>query len=106
MARDRFFYLAENRYGDSTSCGFANTWQVLVFRSKKDRDQYAEENADNQGVRIIRKRDIGTYMDDDRPRPFQAAAWRITPYSGYPVDVEGMVGVVVLSEDRTMERVF
>lgn len=40
------FYARTNPHGDETSTGFANTMQVEVFSSKRERDDWVQENQD------------------------------------------------------------
>ena len=53
----RNYYLAYNEYGSESSHGFANTWSVAVFQSKKDRDN-AVKNSKNITSRAIKKSEI------------------------------------------------
>lgn len=59
------FYAASNLYGSSTSVGFANTWFVKGFRSKKARDSYVA-NAEDRATRAISRAEIRKYADRER----------------------------------------
>ena len=58
----KHFYAAINTYGSETDIGFSNTWGVLSFPSKKERDEFVSELKDvNISVRPILSSYIKTY---------------------------------------------
>jgi len=60
------YYAIENLYGSETSHGFANTWQVLVFASKKGRDEYVT-NSTNLTTEKIKKSELSLYTPYVKP---------------------------------------
>ena len=68
--KDKRYYAIKNIYGTSTSAGFGNTWEVLVFKSKKERDKYVDQySIDNISVQSIKRSEVGKYLNDDY-KPF------------------------------------
>lgn len=71
------FFAAENKLG------FRNSWEVLVFRSRKDRDRYVSEVS--WECFAITKRDVTKYAANlslrenrvIRPRLFSGEKWAI-----------------------------
>lgn len=57
------YYAKHNAYGSDTSAGFANTWAVVAFQSRKDRDAYCDN--DNQGIQVATRRDARHIQRDD-----------------------------------------
>jgi len=57
----RHYYAADNYYGSETSVGFANTWYVLAFRSKKERDDYVSASH-NLSARAIKSSEVKKYQ--------------------------------------------
>jgi len=53
------YYAAVNAYGSETSPGFANTWDVVAFNTKRDRDAYCD--TDNQGVVPVTRKKARIY---------------------------------------------
>lgn len=101
------FYAADNRYSSPTDIGFSNTWYVLVFDSRKARDQYVE-NAEGLAARAITKRDVTNYaanwdMKDNRenrPRPFTGEHWAVIDdfYQVNPRTIPGCIGQVGIAD--------
>ena len=60
------FYAVENMYGSNVSHGFANTWQILVFKSKKGRDEYVNNSA-NLSCLSVKKVDLPIYTPGVKP---------------------------------------
>ena len=60
------YYAVENMYGSDVSYGFANTWQILVFRSKNGRNKYVE-NSTNLTTAKIKKSELSTYTPSVKP---------------------------------------
>lgn len=67
------YYAANNSYGSETSVGFANTWGVKVFASKKDRDEFVRNG--DLSARAIKKTEIGRYLG--AVKPFSGKAYMI-----------------------------
>jgi hypothetical protein len=64
MEKNKMTYYAEtNHYGNETSVGFANTWLVLAFESKAERDAFVEshENKNLSTAAITRKEAIAKH---------------------------------------------
>ena len=97
------FFAADNRYANETSIGFANTWRVLVFATKKDRDEYVARATD-QATRAILKRDIGKYFAE-KPAPFSGEAYRLE-YGYFGENDDVVLGQVSVSSDSAMKRIF
>jgi hypothetical protein len=58
----KHFYAAINTYGSETGIGLSNTWGVMSFPSKKERDKFVSELKDtNISVRPILSSDVKTY---------------------------------------------
>jgi len=84
--KTRKYYAAENHYGSSTSHGFANTWYVLVFRSKSERDTWVY-NQPTLTAKAIKRTEVIGYATNynlsqnctNAPRPFTPEYWGIIP---------------------------
>lgn len=61
------FYAADNRYGSETSTGFQNTWVVLAFNTKQERDKFVEKSS-RQSTRAIKAKEIKKWVDDGEVR--------------------------------------
>jgi hypothetical protein len=58
------FYAAINVRGNETSIGFSNTWGVLEFTSKAERDEFVEITKErNISVRAIKATEVKKYSD-------------------------------------------
>ena len=98
------YYVAENGYGSSTSRGFANTWNVLVFDSKSARDKYvaASNNITTQAIKRTEAPRYATNYNlstnrEYRPEPFTGEFWGIVPLYR-DVEVEGCLGELEVCE--------
>jgi hypothetical protein len=56
------YYAACNRYSSETSVGFANTWYVETFTSRKTRD-YFVKNATDRATRKITAKEVKKYSN-------------------------------------------
>ncbi len=54
------YYAADNRYGNETSVGFANTWYVIAFPSKDKRDAFVKKSW-RVSTRAIRASEVRRY---------------------------------------------
>lgn len=54
------YYAANNSYASPTSVGFDNTWYVVGFATKADRDAYVSA-ADGMAARAITRREVKSY---------------------------------------------
>lgn len=78
------FYAATNNHANTYSVGFANTWFVMAFGSRKARDAFVAAATD-RATRAITKREITRYASNwsetrneyNRPRPFTNQYWGI-----------------------------
>ena len=60
------YYAVENMYGSDVSYGFANTWQILVFRSKNGRNKYVGD-CTNLSCKAVKKIDLPIYTPSVKP---------------------------------------
>lgn len=88
------FYAANNQYSNQTSVGFANTWYVLVFDSKKNRDDYVNNSSD-LACRAIKRKEISKYLNDV-PKPFTSECYGIVGPMLEDNDLEGFIGTVTV----------
>jgi len=65
-------FVLKNHYANATSHGFSNTYYILAFENHEDAKEYVSRATDLVTC-IIRKRDIGEYID--RPVPFSGKAF-------------------------------
>ena len=91
------FYAAINSYANETNIGFANTWSVLAFACREDRDDYLAERTD-MASRAIKRAEIKNYMSRS-VSPFSGARYMIgmTPnqFSGDD-SIPGLIGEVYI----------
>lgn len=66
------YYAVKNSYGSETSTGFSNTWKVLCFYDRDERDEFVNTNSHDLSVKAIKKSEIGKYID--KPKPFSGQA--------------------------------
>jgi hypothetical protein len=95
------FYAASNNYSSESSIGFANTWFVMVFESKKSRDAYVA-SARNLAPRAIHKSDIAQYISR-APKPFTSQFYGIRHESmmdSGKESPEGFIGYVEVCEEE------
>jgi hypothetical protein len=91
------FYSAHNRYASETRIGFANTWVIWCWETRKARDAYLAQCRD-LASRPIRKKEIGQYLY--APRPFSGEAFRLNPSQTWCDDMpSGFVGEVDVSTE-------
>lgn len=48
----KHYYAADNTYGSETDMGFANTWFVIRFSDREQRDKWVVENRKISATRI------------------------------------------------------
>jgi hypothetical protein len=95
------YYAAEN------TMGFENTWDVLVFDSKRNRDDYIERRDGYDGwtgrniqCLAIRKNEVTQYAANyslthnryNTPKPFSGECWMISHW--HDRDAPGFIGEV------------
>lgn len=91
------YYSAHNHYASDCSIGFANTWHVFVWESRKARDTYLA-GCQDLASRPIKKREIGKYLR--QPRPFTWEAYRLDPTAAWGDDAPaGLLGHVEVTAD-------
>ena len=104
------YYMKESAHGSSTSCGFGNDIDVLVFDSKKTRDEYVE-NSENLSCEAI-KRNMATdhaanwSMTDNRynkPNTFSGQYWGIVDRD---MKIAGCVGNIEICDQDSNEKRF
>lgn len=94
------FYAAEN------AKGFANTWDVLVFDSKKTRDEYVAENdgydhhtqkvIDCRAIKKSQVTEFAANYNYSKPRPFTGECWMIQDHLRDGASIPGYIGDVVV----------
>lgn len=111
------FYAAENAQG------FANTWDVLVFDSKKSRDEYVAErdgyNHNTQKMvdcRAIKKSQVTEFAANlcltqnrvIKPRPFSGECWMVANILRDGAEIPGYIGDVYVGypDSDPGERLF
>lgn len=105
-------------YAAKNTMNFANTWEVLVFDSKKSRDEYVNKWDGHYGynvwdVRAIKKSEVTQYASNysmtrneyNTPKPFSGQFWGI---SDWDEDMSiGLLGhVEVCDPHDKAERLF
>ena len=103
MTAKRFF-AATNAYATRTSIGFENTWDVLAFGSRADRDAYVA-SATDMATRAITRREVTRYAANwsltrdqtNKPKPFSGEYWGIDDMTSYDAP-RGLLGQVVVCE--------
>ena len=85
----KHYYVSYNHYGYTTSVGFTNTWDVLAFICKHDRDVFINTySAKNRSIQAICKKDIPKYHQAAKPFSGQRRALMMSvsfDYLAYPV---------------------
>ena len=70
------YYAVDNTYGNESSFGFSNTWNVYAFETKKQRDKYVQLfSPNNISVQAIKRIEIKDYLKT--PKPFSGEAYRL-----------------------------
>lgn len=98
------FYAADNSYATESSAGFSNTWYVLVFDTKQNRDLYVENSASMAAQAITRKQVISYAANWDiqknryiEPKKFTRERWAILDngwqYEKLPKGYIGKIGI-------------
>ena len=88
------FFAAVNGYSSETDVGFANTWGVLAFDSRKARDCFVEDATD-LATRSIARREIARYIDK-QPRPFSGEKYAICIAN---IECPGLLGEVAVASE-------
>ena len=91
----RHYYAATNDYADESSVGFANTWTVLAFANKRDRDRWVAAQTD-LASRAIRKNDVKKYLD--APPPFSGLARVIDHGAAWCAAYRPAIGLVTVDQ--------
>lgn len=79
------FYAAHNHYSTPTSIGFSNTWLVLAFDTKANRNAWVDGN-DGKAARAITRKDIPKFVSRE-PKLFTSeryALWSLGYYDNIP----------------------
>lgn len=84
------YYAANNTFGTESSFGFANTWFVLAFSNKVDRDNYVDCCSEVSATKIKRS-EIKEYVD--KPKPFSGKS-RVIACGSH--EIKGCIGEVVV----------
>lgn len=95
--RPRRWYAAQNSYASECSSGFGNTWHVIVFDSKKARDNFVDSDY-RVNTHSITKKEVTSYIHNS-PKPFSGQAyvidsWHICYESGATDDAS--IGEVIV----------
>ena len=100
------YYAVENMYGSETSYGFANCWQILVFKSKKGRDEYVERST-NLTCKEIKKVDLPIYTPEVKPftGDYLGIETRCNPENSHK-DLVGFVAVFSKWDCQDFERLY
>ena len=89
----RKFYAARNDFGSETSTGYANTWKVFAFSSKRARDAWIKwAGKYDISVHAIKRAEIKNYVE--RPKPFTCQLRAILPDYIFGCQIEGLIGIV------------
>ena len=92
------YYAANNSFGSETSIGFANTWDVLAFDTKANRDDYVENG--NLSTRAIKRNQVTGYIYHS-PEPFTTQHYALVNHYEFCPDYmtapKGYVGHVEIS---------
>ncbi len=94
------YYSAHNLWANETSIGFANTWYILAWESRKARDAHVKERCRDPASRAIKRDDIGKYIH--RPKASSGMRWSVVdcPYALYP----GCLGRVLVTYGGQLSR--
>jgi hypothetical protein len=95
----RKFFAAYNQYGSETSIGFANTWEVIAFTSKKARDEFVE-NSNDISFRKIKKKEIGYYVGGIKP--YSGEGYRYGIRDGFMHVTPGYYSHVIIWTEGTL----
>jgi len=92
------YYAATNSYATETSVGFYNTWGVMAFETKKERDQFVKDATD-LATKAITRREVPGYINPT-PKPFSGEAYIIAKsFAEAFTDDEVLVVTVGCSND-------
>lgn len=90
------YYAADNHYSTETNLGHSNTWFVLAFDNRKNRDAWVRQ-APGRAARQITRHDIPKYIDKV-PKLFSKECYALTKTflvegakaAGFTLLVEGL----------------
>ena len=88
------FFAAVNGYASETDIGFANTWGVLAFDSRKARDAFVDNDM-HLATRAIARSEIARYIDR-QPRPFSGEKYSICIAN---IECPGLLGEVAVASE-------
>lgn len=100
------YYAATNSHSTSSSMGFANTWNVMVFSSKSSRDDYVD-NSHDLATRAIRRDEVTKYASNldlssgrkVKPDTFSGQYWGIVDCDYISDDdIDGYMGHVIVCD--------
>jgi len=109
----KHYYAKKNLYGNESSYGFVNTWQVLVFDSEKTRDDYVyKESNKNISIDSIGRLDVIRFSknydtqrnQDAAPRTFSGEYWGIIDDDIQ--DIPGYIGTIGVCEPGSNYKPF
>ena len=104
MNSNKRFFAALNHYGDKSSVGFANTWEVFAFDSRQARDRFvAESGKTNISAKEIRRVEAVSFASNSlhKPRPFSSEFWGVRPLdSDLNNDIEGCLGTLKICHPK------
>jgi hypothetical protein len=91
------WYSAHNHYASETDVGFANTWFVYAWETKKARDKHVEKCRD-MASRAIRKKEIGHYLG--AVQPFSGEGYRLQPEQDREQRQKGLLGTITITNSE------
>lgn len=100
--KERYYFAVTNSYSTASSLGFSNTWKVLAFTNKTDRDNFVL-SSNKLATKSIRKSEIGKYIE--APKPFSGQAFCICISAETSNDFY-LVEACYPEESRAIARVF
>ena len=87
-----YHYAAINSFADEYSVGFENTWSVIAFHTKRDRDNYVAA-AKDLATRAVPYHEVTQYVSR-KPKPWTGEYYAIVaPYLEEPGTMAGFVEV-------------
>lgn len=97
----RRYFSAHNYYASTTDVGFANMWYVLVWESRKARDEHLKTRND-LASHAIPKSEIGKYVE--HPAPFSGERWVLHDTDPSASDYPGCLGKVIVGRVDAVTR--
>lgn len=96
----KMYFAADNRYGNETGIGFANSWYVMAFASKETRDEFVSVS-NSMAARPISADEVTRYAsmnsDFSTPKPFSGEFWAI--WDDRITELDGYIGTVVIANE-------